>query len=144
MQRERERCEAATLNSSFTRGKNVQFGFVTVPEPHFKEKDKKMSQTRPWWVSGVKAITHKQLLANKTHDRHSLHDYWIISIYDENKFPFGTPAQIYWHLVDPLIFKFLHLQRSTSESFLRLRTERSCTWEFPSWPENPKREAFHA
>lgn len=81
---------------------------------------------------------------HSTHYTYSLHNYWIISIYVENKFPFGTPAQLYWHLVDPLIFKFLCLQRSTSESFLRLRTERSCTWEFPSWPENPKREAFHA
>ena len=67
-----------------------------------------------------------------------LHNQCIISIYVENKFPFGTPARLYWRLVDPLIFKFCHLQRCTSESFLRLRTECSRTWEFLLWPENMK------
>lgn len=73
-----------------------------------------------------------------------LHYHCIISIYVENKFPFGNPARLYWHLVDPLIFKFLHLQRFTSESFLRLKTECSCTWEFPLWPENLKWGMLHA
>lgn len=78
---------------------------------------------------------------HSTHYKYSLHNYDIISIYVENKFPFGTPVQLYWHLVNPLIFRFLHLQKSTSESFLRLRNGSSCTWEFPLWPENPKRGA---
>ena len=78
---------------------------------------------------------------HSTHYKHSLHNYYIISIYVENKFPFGIPIQLYWHLVDPLIFKFLHLQRSTSESFLRL-TESSCTWEFPLWQETLNGECF--
>lgn len=30
----------------------MQFGFVNVPEPQFKRKDK-MSQNRSWWVSGL-------------------------------------------------------------------------------------------
>ena len=78
---------------------------------------------------------------HSTHYKHLLHNYYIISIYVENKFPFGIPIQLYWHLVDPLIFKFLHLQRSTSESFLRL-TESSCTWEFPLWQETLNGECF--
>lgn len=47
----------------------MQSGFVTVPEPHVKERNRKVSQNRPWWASGVKAlITYKQLLVNKTND----------------------------------------------------------------------------
>lgn len=31
-----------------------------------------MSQSRPWWASGVKAlITYQQLLADRTHDDHA-------------------------------------------------------------------------
>lgn len=49
-----------------TGGKDVQSGFVTVPEPYIKERNRKVSQNRSWWVSGAKAlITYKQRLTNR-------------------------------------------------------------------------------